>query len=157
MSKKLTKEEALAKIEELKKYVADEEQATKKVKIQIKSYMGLVLFESEKTTIKEAVRDAVLRDADLSGAVLRDADLSGAVLSGAYLSGAVLRDADLSGAVLRDADLSGAVLSGAVLSGAVLRGTELQNARFYGKGGNTRINKNQLDDFLKALGVVVND
>jgi hypothetical protein len=67
------------------------------------------------------LRDADLRDADLSGADLRDADLRDADLSGADLRDADLRDADLSGADLRDADLRDADLSGADLRGAVLR------------------------------------
>jgi len=96
---------------------------------------------------KANLRDAVLRDADLSGADLRgadlrDADLSGADLSGADLRGAVLRDAVLSGAdlrdaVLRDADLSGADLRDADLrdadlSGADLRGADLSGADLRG-------------------------
>ena len=108
-----------------------------KTKIQIKSYMGSILFEleTENNSIKKT----------LSGAVLSGADLSGAVLSGADLSGAVLR-----GAVLRDADLSGAVLSGADLSDA-----DFYNSKFFGKGGSTRIKESQLNDFLLALGVIM--
>ena len=100
---------------------------TSKAKIQIKSCFGTVLFESEKTTIKEAVSDAVLRDAVLRGAVLRDA---------------VLRDADLRGADLRDADL---------------RDADFFNSKFFGRGGTTRIKKAHVDDFFRALGVVVED
>jgi len=90
-----------------------------KVKIQIKSYMGSILFEAEKEeyTVKKALRDAVL-------------------------SGAVLSDADLSGADLRDAVLSGA---------------DLYNVKFYGLGGNTKIKKEQLEDFLRDLGIVVEE
>jgi hypothetical protein len=121
-----------------------------KVKIQIKTILGKLLFELEKEdntlrqTLIEAVnakadlsgaylsgaylRDADLRDADLRDADLRDADLSGADLSGADLSGADLRDADLRDADLRDADLSGADLSGADLSGADLSGADLRDA-----------------------------
>ena len=43
------------------------------------------------------------------------------------------------------------------LCGADLREAELQNAKFYGKGGITKIKKSQLDDFMKALGVIVED
>ena len=46
---------------------------------------------------------------------------------------------------------------GTDLYGADLRGAEMQNAKFYGKGGTTKIKKSQLDDFLKALGVVMED
>jgi uncharacterized protein YjbI with pentapeptide repeats len=125
-----------------------------KVKIEIKSYLGSVLFSAEKEdyTIKQVLRDAVLSGADLSGAVLRGADLSDADLSGAVLSGA-----DLSGAVLRDAVLSGADLSGAVLRGAVLRDADFFQTKFYGRGGSTKIKKSQVDDFFAALGVIVED
>ena len=84
-------------------------------KLQIKTLAGEVLFESDKTTLKEAVEEAVSRNVDL-------------------------RDADLEGADLRDADLEGA---------------DFYHAKFYGRNGNTKIKKNQIDDFLTALGVVV--
>jgi hypothetical protein len=44
-----------------------------KIKIQIRSFWGTVLFEAEKEnyTVKRALQDAVLRGADLRGAVLR--------------------------------------------------------------------------------------
>ena len=94
-------------------------------KLQIKTLAGEVLFESDKTTLKEAVEEAVSRNVDL-----RDADLEGADLRGANLEGADLRDADLEGA-------------------------DFYHAKFYGRNGNTKIKKNQIDDFLTALGVVV--
>jgi uncharacterized protein YjbI with pentapeptide repeats len=115
-----------------------------KIKIQIKTLMGLVLFELEKEnnslkeTLKEAVKSgaylggAYLRGADLSGADLSDADLSGADLRGADLRGAYLRGADLSGADLRGADLSGADLSDAYLRGADLSGADLSGAYLSG-------------------------
>ena len=84
-------------------------------KLQIKTLAGEVLFESDKTTLKEAVEEAVSR--------------------GAYLG-----DADLEGADLRGANLEGA---------------DFYHAKFYGRNGNTKIKKNQIDDFLTALGVVV--
>lgn len=34
---------------------------------------------------------------------------------------------------------------------------QLQNAKFYGKGGTTKIKKSQVDDFFKALGIIVED
>jgi len=87
----------------------------KKVGIAIKNrFTGEVIFQSTKTTWKEAVEEG----------------------------GTDLRGADLRGADLR---------------GANLRGAEMQNAKFYGKGGTTKIKKSQLDDFLKALGVVMED
>ena len=95
-------------------------------------FTGNIIFQSTRTTWKEAVEEACLSGANLSGA-----NLSGANLSGANLSEADLYVADLSGA-----DLSGA---------------ELQNAKFYGKGGTTKIKKSQLDDFMKALGVIIEE
>ena len=81
-----------------------------KVKIQIKSIFGNVLFEYEKedNTIKDTLVEAVKGGANLSDAYLR-----GAYLRGADLGGANLRGADLGGAYLRDANLSDADLGGA--------------------------------------------
>ena len=117
----------------------------KKVGIEIKSYVGSVLFKSSKTTIKEAVEEAVSKDVSLIGANLE----------GAYLKGANLRGANLEGAYLKGADLEDANLRGANLEGADLEDADFYHAHFYGKGGNTKIKANQLDDFLIALGVVV--
>jgi uncharacterized protein YjbI with pentapeptide repeats len=114
-------------------------------KLQIKTLAGKVLFESDKTTLKEAVEEAVSRNVDL-----RDADLGDA-----YLRDADLGDADLRGTDLEGADLRGANLEGADLRGANLEGADFYHAKFYGRNGNTKIKKNQIDDFLTALGVVV--
>ena len=64
-----------------------------KVKIQIKTIWGTVLYESEKPTVKEAVVDANLRGANLRDANLRGANLRGANLRGADQYGANLRGA----------------------------------------------------------------
>ena len=79
-----------------------------KTKIEIKSYLGAVLFEyeSDENTLKKTIERAVLQGADLRDADLRDAVLQGAVLQHADLQGAVLRGADLRDADLRDADLT---------------------------------------------------
>ena len=110
---------------------------TNKTKLSIKSIWGSVLYESEKTTVKEAVVEANLRGADLRGANLRGADLYGADLRGADLYGADLRGADLRGANLYEADLRGADLyeanlCGANLCGADLRGADLRGADLRG-------------------------
>ena len=65
--------------------------------------------------------------------------------------------ADLSWADLSWANLTGANLSGADLTGSNLYGAELNCAKFYGKGGTTKIKKNQVDDFFKALGIIVEE
>jgi uncharacterized protein YjbI with pentapeptide repeats len=100
--------------------------------MDILNYVGTVLFTSALTTLKDALVEAVDKEANLRGAYLRGADLRGAYLSGAYLRGADLRGAYLSGAYLRDADLSDADLSGAYLSGAYLRDADLSDADLSG-------------------------
>jgi len=132
----ITKQQALDKIEELKKYVADEDKKEEKVVgIAIKTRLGDLIFQSSKTTYKEAIIEK------------GDANLSEANLSYANLSEANLSDANLSEANLRGANLSGANLSGA----------ELQNAKFFGRGGTKPLKRSQLPDFLRALGFVIED
>jgi len=155
MTKKLTKEEALAKIEELKKFVdqqPQEETKTVGVKIMSRFVSGRVVYQSTKSTVREAVVEAVN-----SGAYLRNADLRDADLSGADLRDADLREADLWGADLRGANLRGANLSDADLCNANLLGAELDSAKFYGKGGTKVLKRSQLPDFLAALGFVIED
>jgi len=152
---KLTKEQALAKIEELKQYVDQVDNKVEKVVgIAIKSRFGgaTILYQSTKTTIREAVEEAVA-----SGANLRGADLSDANLRGANLRGANLRGANLRGANLRGADLSDANLFGANLRDANLRDVELQNAQFYGRGGTQILKRSQLPAFLGALGFIIEE
>jgi len=174
----LSKQEVLENLDEVKKYVDEIENVKEKdeKKFEIKNrFTGDVIYQSLKTTYIDVVEEAVaeganlrdadlrganLRGADLRGANLRDADLRGADLEGANLRGANLEGADLEGADLRganlrDADLRGANLRDADLRGANLRGADFYHTKFFGKGGQTKINKDQLDDFLKALGVVV--
>ena len=120
--------------ERLKEQFQEQPKEKKKAKIEIKTFGGSVLWESEKETIREAVVEAVDRGADLEGADLKGAYLEGAYLKGAYLEGAYLR--------------------GAYLVGADLKGADFFHTLFYGKGGTTKIKKEQIPDFLKALGVV---
>ena len=68
---------------------------------------------------------------------------------------AVIKKCEDRGADLRVANLCGANLRGANLCGADLCGAELASVKFYGKGGTTRIKKSQVDDFFKALGIIV--
>jgi len=84
-----------------------------KIKIEIKTHLGKVLFEYEKenNTIKDTLIEAVNKGADLTGANLRGANLRGANLRGAYLTGANLRGAYLTGAYLTGAYLRGAYLN----------------------------------------------
>ena len=125
-----------------------------KIRIDIKSIFGNVLFsfEKENNTIKDTLEEAYLEDADLGYANLRGADLKGADLGyanlkGADLKGANLKDAnlgyadlrevyleyaDLRGADLRGADLGYADLSEADLRGADLKGVDLRGANLRG-------------------------
>ena len=111
----------------------------KKIGIQIKNrWTGDIIFESEKTTYKEAVEEAVESGTNLSKADLSEADLYKANLSKADLYGADLSGTNLSGTNLYEADLSKA---------------DLYGAKFYGKTDNPIILKeNQVDNFLTALG-----
>ena len=115
----IKKEDVLANLEEVKKYIleAENKKEEKVIGLKIKNrFTGSIIFQSTKTTYKEAVLERLQSDANLRGADLSDADLSGADLSGANLSGADLSDDNLSGADLSDAELSGADLSGCDLS-----------------------------------------
>lgn len=106
-----------------------------KIKIDIKSIFGNVLFsfEKENNTIKNTLVEATLiganlREADLCETDLRGADLGYADLREVYLKYADLRDADLRGADLENADLRKADLRGADLRDADLRGADLRGA-----------------------------
>ena len=109
-----------------------------KVKIQIKSVFGKVLFEYEKedNTVKQTLIEAVASGANLRGADLWGANLRDANLWGANLRDANLRDANLSGADLSGADLGYAYLWGANLGGADLRHADLGYANL--RGANLR-------------------
>ena len=125
----ITKEQVLENLEECKKYIQEAEniKEEKVLGIAIKNrFTGDIIFQSTKTTYKEAVEEAIKSEANLSGA-----DLSGANLSGANLSGANLSGADLSGA-----DLSEAYLSKAYLSEANLSKAKLDGCLFYMGNGN---------------------
>ena len=110
-----------------------------KIKIDIKSIFGNVLFsfEKENNTIKNTLveatlnganlREADLCETDLRGADLRDADLRDVYLEYADLRGAYLENADLRWVDLRGADFKGANLRGADFKGADLRGADLSD------------------------------
>ena len=148
--KKLTKEQALEKIEQLKKYVSEKEQEETKGFV-IKNWKdGSEIYVSKADNVREAVIEAVKEGADLY-----EADLRGAELCEADLREANLREAELSGAELCGANLYEANLRGANLRGTNLRGAELSSAKFYGKGGTVKLKEDQVEDFLNALGFQV--
>ena len=169
---KLTKKQALEKIEELKKYIAEKDGEEPKGYVIKNRYNNSEIFVSTKNNVRDAVIEAVeqavnlkeanLREANLVGANLREANLVGADLVGADLReanlvGANLVGANLEGADLFEANLVGANLKEANLRGADLEGAELFNAKFYGKGGASKLKRNQVETFLKALGFIVED
>jgi len=106
-------------------------------KIEIKNIDGDVIYTSSKPTLKEAVEEAVG-----CGANLYEANLCEANLSEANLYEANLCEANLSEANLRKANLYG----------ANLRGADLYGAKFYGQGGDEKLTKKQVPEFLEALG-----
>jgi len=134
--------------EKIKDQIEEEKVKEKKEKkIEIKNrWTGDIIFASTKKTFKEAVEEAA-NEANLCEADLRGANLSEANLSRADLSRANLYRANLRGANLYRADLDGANLYRA----------NLREAKFWGRGGNTRIKKSQVEEFFKALGVIVED
>ena len=95
----MSKEEALSKIEELKKYVeSDNQKEEKTIGLEIKNrFTNSIIFKATKTTWKEAVEEANLRGADLRGADLRGANLRGANLRGADLSEAEMQNVKFYG------------------------------------------------------------
>ena len=124
-----------------------------KIKIDIKSIFGEVLFsfEKENNIIKDTLEEANFRGADLKRANLGRADLRGADLKGAYLRGAYLRGADLRSANLRGADLKDTYLKGANLRGADLKDADLKGAYLRGAdlGGANLRNANLKDANLE--------
>ena len=139
--KTITKEQVLENLEDVKKYITEADQEKKEervVALAIKNrWTGSIIFQSTKTTYREAVMEQLESNASLHGA-----DLSGADLHGANLNGADLSRANLSGANLRDANL---------------RDAEMQNVKFYGRGGTKPLKRSQLPAFLAALGFIIKD
>ena len=164
---KLTKENVLDNLDQVKEWIKDESKEEKKG-ITIYKTNGDVLVETNCKTIKEAVeenkaslREADLHEADLCGASLHEANLCGADLHEAdlreaSLHEASLRGANLCGANLCGASLCGADLCGADLCGASLCGADLMLCKFIGKTGNPKtLKQSQVEDFLLALGFKV--
>jgi len=151
----------------------------KKIKIQIKSLAGNLLFEYEavdntiRRTLEKAVvggaklwgadlREANLGRADLWGADLREAnlgraDLREANLGRADLGGVDLREANLWRADLREAKLWGADLREANLGGADLRRADLREAKLWGAdlwGADLREAKNLPNIYKTSLSLL---
>jgi len=108
---------------------------TKKINITIKNrFTGAIIYESEKTTYKDAINEMV-KDAnnngtraDLTRANLADADLTRINLTGANLTDADLTSANLADANLTDVNLTGANLTDADLTNANLTDADLTSA-----------------------------
>ena len=147
--------------------VKEIKELSQKKGVEIKNINGKVIYTSTKSTLKEAVEEAVSSGADITRANLYKANLTEAYLTGTDLRGAYLYGADLTGADLIEANLSKANLRGANLYranltranlyGADLSGAEMSDVKFYGRGGTIKIKESQLDDFLKAIGVIMED
>ena len=90
----ITKNEVLDNLEEVKKYVSEIE-TKKEVKgiAILNRYNDEVIFQSTKTTMKEAVEEAVEKSANLESADLEDASLESADLEDANLESANLENA----------------------------------------------------------------
>ena len=105
-----------------------------KIKIEIKSVLGKVLFalEKENNTIKDTIEEAVRNNANLENANLINANLENANLEYANLINANLINANLEYANLINAKLEGAKLINANLEGADLYNANLINANLEG-------------------------
>ena len=114
-----------------------------KIKIEIKSVFGKVLFalEKENNTIKDTLEEAVRNNANLEDANLRNANLYNANLEDANLRNADLRNANLYNANLEDANLRNANLEDANLRNADLRNADLRNANLYNANPEDAKNK----------------
>lgn len=98
----ISKEDVLSNLEQVKKYIQEAEtqpaDEKKKINITIKNrWTGAIIFESEKTTYREAIREAIDGDANLTHADFTDADLTDADLTCANLTRANLTGANLTG------------------------------------------------------------
>ena len=102
-----------------------------KIKIEIKSVFGKVLFalEKENNTIKDTLEEAVRNNVNLEYANLEDVNLEYANLEYANLRNANLRNANLRNANLEDVNLEYANLEYANLEYANLRNANLENAK----------------------------
>ena len=101
-----------------------------KIKIEIKSVFGKVLFalEKENNTIKDTLEEAIKNNANLEYANLCNADLRNVNLINVNLEYANLCNADLRNADLRNANLYNANLRNANLYNANLINVNLENA-----------------------------
>ena len=102
-----------------------------KIKIEIKSVFGKVLFalEKENNTIKDTLEEAVRNNVNLECANLRNADLINANLENANLEYVNLEYANLRNANLENANLYNADLRNANLENANLEYVNLEYAK----------------------------
>ena len=153
--------------EKIKDQILEEENALKeKKKINITLYIknrftGEVIYESKKTTYKEAVVEAVekgvsLRNSNLRNSNLSNSNLSDSNLRNSNLSDSNLSNSNLSDSNLSDSDLRNSNLRNSDLSDSDFENTDLQNAKFYGKTDSPKtLTKKQVPLFLKALGFII--
>ena len=112
------------------------------------------IIEDSNLSIKELAEKAVKYKKykiSLAYTVLISANLEGANLEGTCLYKADLKNANLKEANIEDTDLVDADLRGADLRHAKLKYANLEDANIRG----IKINKDQKDDLLKAMGVII--
>ena len=104
-----------------------------KIKIEIKSVFGKVLFalEKENNTIKDTLEEAVRNNVNLEYADLRNANLENANLFNSSLYNANLENANLYNSSLYNANLENANLEDVNLEYANLINANLYNANLY--------------------------
>ena len=111
--------------------------------MKIYNIYGAEIYSSEKETIKEALEEAVAKNAYLENANLKNAYLYNANLENANLKNANLYNANLENAYLYNANLENANLYNAYLENAKLYNANLENANLpiYCKWAVTIINE----------------
>ena len=131
----------------------------KKVKIEIKTFAGTLLFkyESKGNTTKQTLEKAVETDANLRDEYLRDADLTGADLTGAYLRGAYLTGAYLTGADLDNIKIKKAAVFTGLYKYVVIPFISEKNEHYVTMGCYTRTIKEWDKDFWNNISEFPND
>lgn len=98
----------------------------------VNKYTGVVVFEAETESHKDAVEQAVKNDVPLRALNLKEMNLSGIDLSGQNMDRVLLKDANLEGAILRGCSLRGANLKRANLKKCILAKSDLSGANLEG-------------------------
>jgi len=152
----ITKQQVLDNLDQVKKYISESENEPK-----VETYSKDDLIQLLKTDVHKFNQVVKLKShgghwEDLPK-IDNKLDLSNSNLSNSDLSHANLTIANLSNSNLSNSDLSNADLSKANLYNMDLSNANLCRALFYGRGAGLKLKKNQVEDFLLALGFTIKE